>query len=480
MRIDVKVPYKPKNISYIQDVKITLALRFSTIATPEEITRRILSEKHPEIQFANVDFNNLKQDAFSSSHNDIIGSFHIIKGKQYRRYYVKKCDECAKNTAVHGLGYTIALKANIDKGKLSCGCSTSTRYTEYQTTIRLNNNLKSSMLLGWVGEYKDVNSTKYRAVCLTHNYYNNGTTFIVTSMNRESHCCMKQARISTSNLNMVDDDIHIADIMKTKKFKEGTIFKRSNIKQKWESWCPVCSIDEFVQNGLCTGWFIANLQDYKRGQVPCRCSKLPGAYTKEQNEYRVKKRLVEIQKEKNFTFIGFEDDNLFGDGSYLWYNCSEHGAQRVLLGHLMSNTSPTSCNGCAKYGFNKHADASFYIHEDGNGNEKGGVTNRSVSIRLAEQNKSFQKYSGKIETWKNHFHLYFPDTNNGGVLASNLEKMVQEVISNSGCAYPYTSGDGYTETFKSNNEVYNLIIKFYNNHKSDIVIIKDTYNILGK
>ena len=159
MRIDVKVPYKPKNISYIQDVKITLALRFSTIATPEEITRRILSEKHPEIQFANVDFNNLKQDAFSSSHNDIIGSFHIIKGKQYRRYYVKKCDECAKNTAVHGLGYTIALKANIDKGKLSCGCSTSTRYTEYQTTIRLNINRNSSMLITLVGDHWDVKAT---------------------------------------------------------------------------------------------------------------------------------------------------------------------------------------------------------------------------------------------------------------------------------------------------------------------------------
>lgn len=95
----------------------------------------------------------------------------------------------------------------------------------------------------------------------------------------------KYSRLSLEQIQYVKplskgmDDHKATEIfMATGKFLVGCTFKRSSIVDVngWYSWyestCPLCSNDYYVDQGLCSGIFLSRYNTLKQGGVPCRCN----------------------------------------------------------------------------------------------------------------------------------------------------------------------------------------------------------------
>lgn len=96
--------------------------------------------------------------------------------------------------------------------------------------------------------------------------------------------------------------------MDTGKFLTGTKFWRSDSvdhkghKTRWNYECPLCSNDEYVQNGLCSGVFESSDSHLKSGKQSCRCYK-GYRWSQEQRECQINK-------------ICYDEGLIFVD----WYN----------------------------------------------------------------------------------------------------------------------------------------------------------------
>lgn len=81
--------------------------------------------------------------------------------------------------------------------------------------------------------------------------------------------------------------------MGTGKFLKGTTFHRLPDKNiygyyaDFEVYCPLCSEDDYVKDGVCTGKFKSSYQSLKSGYRPCRCGD-PKGFSKEIYLYHVK------------------------------------------------------------------------------------------------------------------------------------------------------------------------------------------------
>lgn len=117
-------------------------------------------------------------------------------------------------------------------------------------------------ILGWVGEWKG-NSTKLKCRCDKHGEWS--TTPIYRF--KKGVGCFKCAleRITTP------DEQCVESFMRTGSFKEGTTFVRNKQKRHygaypyWDYTCPVCSQDEYVKTGVCSGLFTSQTHKLKRG-----------------------------------------------------------------------------------------------------------------------------------------------------------------------------------------------------------------------
>lgn len=63
-----------------------------------------------------------------------------------------------------------------------------------------------------------------------------------------------------------------------------------NSEGSWFYECSICSYDEYVQAGLCSGKFKTTLYGINTGMLSCRCSKSP-RWTQHQRDYQVKEKL---------------------------------------------------------------------------------------------------------------------------------------------------------------------------------------------
>lgn len=157
------------------------------------------------------------------------------------------------------------------------------------------------------------------------------------------------------------DEEMVAGFMATGGFLEGTKFWRSERKTPqnkavyWHYTCPICSNDEYVVAGVCSGVFEGFSGHLKKGIKGCRCAKnhIP---TQEQREYKVNRHINENALPDKF--IGWEGEY---KNSYtkIVLECSQHGEYKIDQNSYMLSNS--RCAKCAEYGFNPDKPAYFYV-----------------------------------------------------------------------------------------------------------------------
>lgn len=179
-----------------------------------------------------------------------------------------------------------------------------------------------------------------------------------------------------------EDSVHIKDFMKTGSFHPEAQFLRSeksdNLGRKvyWNYTCPVCSNDEYVKAGLCSGVFEAHLSSLKKGQLSCRCS-IIYQYKKEQWDYRLNK----LCQERGYEFVGWKTEKFGSDRKFI-YLCPLHGEQTITTYSFLDGQGCPECAG--------HNQQQGYINvvydEEIPVSLKFGIANDS-KVRLRGQNR---------------------------------------------------------------------------------------------
>ncbi|HBT0444805.1 TPA: hypothetical protein MA058_003461 [Klebsiella pneumoniae] len=190
--------------------------------------------------------------------------------------------------------------------------------------------------------YKN-NKTKITLSCNNKTHPNWEVTF-KNFVNQENGCpaCFSARRGAN---HKILDEVHIKDFMATGVFKEGTTFWRSSRltssgdKNYWEYTCPVCSNDEYVKAGLCSGVFTSYVGSLKKGSLSCRCSS-NYKYTKSQWEFRLR-RLCAV---RGYIFLGWAGKS-WGSEYKFTYHCQAHGKQAMLPGPFLKGSGCPECQG---------------------------------------------------------------------------------------------------------------------------------------
>jgi len=373
--------------------------------------------------------------------------------------YILECSICSEDTELFPYGtFTSYRIDNLEKGASVCNCSPYS-WKDWQCLIRLRRCCEEEPyeILGFVGEFKSCNKTKVVFKNTRDNYIcRNVTISSFLGGCRGERDGRKQSR-TTKQYGVT---VWLGRFFNSGKFKIGTIFGRldrvglDNRQIFWGYWCPECSNDEYVQNGLCSGIFEGAQGDLVKGQLSCRCGNY--YWNQQQREYQINKILAERNQG---VFIGWVSEKGYKNSqSKFKWECStcKYGNTSQTYRFLSEGQL---CRGChTTGGFAPNHQGYFYLYSwYGFGYEfyKFGITNRTPEIRAKEQ------YSvGQLDYNKIICHLF-----KNGYIAKELEKMVSDTIDTKICPKQWLP-DGYTETTSATKENLNIILNLLEDFKS--------------
>ena len=199
----------------------------------------------------------------------------------------------------------------------------------------------------------------------------------------------------------------------------------------WDCWCPICSVDEFVQVGLCSGIFTQSNCSLIAGNLPCRC--ITGGrttkLTQEQKEYKLRK----ICEDEGLTFISCS-------GNSVKWKCSNGHTNTTNLWRFISNG--TRCKRC-NIKYNKWV--YFYLvrwYLPGEGTFiKLGITGKSRWRKRTYRQKQFSKLK---------YEILYAFKGEGSHICEIERDFKYGNIINIGIIDKSIFPDGYTETFDEN------------------------------
>lgn len=188
-------------------------------------------------------------------------------GAGTNKYYIVRCEECAKDSELFGEGYFKVLKSNILKNNIPCGCGAHPRWSkeQYAVLCKRKANLLGYNFNGFKGAWK-YQKTHIKMICSLHGEWDTG--IIAGLLNSGNGCPACQIDV-ISNTNRKPDDTQIASFLLAGAFHPETKFWRSERKDAsghktyWNVFCPVC--EETYQYGT------SGLQ---RGNRSCSCNKV--------------------------------------------------------------------------------------------------------------------------------------------------------------------------------------------------------------
>ena len=200
---------------------------------------------------------------------EVLKFSNYSRGKKDRIYEVK-CHECSKDPEMFGNGIFKTHRTMILKNIEPCGCSTSVRYTESQYVLIVQRLCQKMGLtfIGFNGDFKRV-FTKLELHC--HSCGNNWNSSTITRLKGGVSCPYCAHVVGTSKRFGKDDSHFVNMFRETGKFPAEYDFVRvspstgNNKEDMWECYCPTCSVDEYVQAGLCSGKFLTHTETLKRG-----------------------------------------------------------------------------------------------------------------------------------------------------------------------------------------------------------------------
>lgn len=222
-------------------------------------------------------------------------------------------------------------------------------------------------------------------------------------------------------------------------FKIGTIFERLD-SRNWRYWCPKCSVDEYVQAGICGEWFYASENHLSEGKVTCRCKKNSFRWNTKQREYQIKKILEDNMLGQ---FVGWKCPQGYKNSrSIIVWECHNGNHKNETM--FSNFVKRLSCKECSTNGFKNHLPAHLYIVRwKGLGYDaiKVGITNLKVQNRIQSQNL---KTELTYELLSVHYH-------EDGKAVEDCEKLIKTSLP---CNYLTKDimGRGFTETLEYSEE----------------------------
>ena len=304
----------------------------------------------------------------------------IVGKKRGKVEYSLSCSECSKDKELFPEGTLSCIIDSIRGERTICGCSRKYKWKEYQYTIRIKRRCEELgyHFIDFMDEYKGCNTKLVIFNPSTGNAWNTSSiqTFLLSKV-KDPLLKVKGLieRCTLPNENLINR------FMDTGRFPEGTLFERGN-DNRWSYTCPVCSYDEYVVNGICEGEFTSSAGHLLEGKSCCRCHKGSYRWSEDQRSYQVVKYLSPL----GHKFIGWESGYLNTRSNVMW-ECKLGHANKTTFCNLKARLS---CKTCSANGFKPHLPASLYIVRWSNENQsllKFGITNKSVSSRITNQNK---------------------------------------------------------------------------------------------
>ncbi|MED6699247.1 hypothetical protein VWH97_05905 [Escherichia coli O157] len=201
MRVDIKVPFKCEPLKFVQDYEISKTIEFSETASKLDISRKILGEKYPDVIWDDFNPYNMEKDEMCK--DEIIG--FVRMGVQNLKYYAYICQKCSTNSKQNGLGIFFTLKRYI-KNKITCMCSKTPLYTNYQRTIQLHNKSISLgyVFIGYNKEKQITSDAKIKLGCYNHGMWD---TITINSYNTNSRGCSKCAGVHSPSQEEANEKI---------------------------------------------------------------------------------------------------------------------------------------------------------------------------------------------------------------------------------------------------------------------------------
>lgn len=205
--------------------------------------------------------------------------------------YIVFCWDCNKDPEMYGSGYFEQSPQGFRLGRKPCGCNVSHKTTEVQFVVkvkRILENTSSSLIR--INKYVGAR-TKIVLKCDKHDTVH---TTDLCHLNSKINWCQECKNTKVTATVREEDQKHISSFMQAGSFKIGTKFWRidkknsEGYKNYWNYTCPICSNDEYVTAGLCSGIFTGTTSKMKSGTLSCRCSG-SNKLTEEQHKYRVEK-----------------------------------------------------------------------------------------------------------------------------------------------------------------------------------------------
>lgn len=185
-----------------------------------------------------------------------------------------------------------------------------------------------------------------------------GNEWNTTSINhflKSGKGCPKCGIKRTATANGRPDEDFVGSFIITGAFLSGSTFWRSPHKNQWFSTCPVCSDDEYVKAGLCSGVFETSAGSLQRGIKSCRCS-TRFRWTQEQREYKIKDTLAKESDGVSFSKWCEPYTNPY---SKLVLNCSAHGEWTTNVTGTLHRDN--RCPSCAVRGYQPSTDGYVYV-----------------------------------------------------------------------------------------------------------------------
>lgn len=320
----------------------------------------------------------------------VVGVAPKVKGKE--RKYVLECSICSLDRELFNIPFT-SWKGSLEKGQLPCGCTNKVYWNKQQYVVRLRRECdkRGYEFLGFDEQFK---GSKTRLKLHNIKNGNKWSTTRISGLFLGKGCPVEGIVIRSSKRLKTVQSLS-KKILSTGKFIKGTTFSRSNKtngrggKAYLDRYCPKCSNDVYVKQGLCKGVFTSAISMLKKGELSCRCSNIY-RYTKEQQELR----LTQMCNGECLKFVSLPDYTKKSESKFNWVCSKSHSCSTSIHEFLQG----TRCKQCFQensgfYGYYKdraNEPDQLYIIKDG----LHGIIKVGRSFDYSRRIKEITKASG--------------------------------------------------------------------------------------
>ncbi len=193
----------------------------------------------------------------------IIDKVKVIIGKSEKLKYKVQCQICKNDKELHGDAEYLVYPEYFANGKLPCGCSKSTRYSETQWKIIIKRKAlqNNHVFINFVNEKYFDQNTKLILKCNTCNNDWSSCSLVNYLKNRGCPHCAELSRIEK---HTTSDDEWINRFRNTGFFPESQYsFQRTTpTGRTWKIVCTSCGPSKE---------FLADRANLTAGKIPCDC-----------------------------------------------------------------------------------------------------------------------------------------------------------------------------------------------------------------